>query len=242
MAPVDSSRFSMIVPAHNEERYIARCLEAIRAAAAHAGCAVETVVVLNRCTDQTGPIAESLGARCVVEDRKCLAAIRNRGVRESTGEIIVTIDADSWMSQNALAEVQRLLQSGRYVGGGSMVLPERWSIGIVFSFLAVVPYVIGRGVSCGMFWLNRATFDAVGGFDETLVSVEDLDFALRVRRFGNARGLRYGKLRRAFITTSCRKFDQFGDWYLFRNPRLVRQIFTGRNREAADGFYYEVRR
>jgi hypothetical protein len=93
-----------------------------------------------------------------------------------------------------------------------------------------------------MFWLTRATFDAVGGFDESLVSVEDLDFALRLKRFGKLRGLKYGKLRRTFITTSCRKFDQFGDWYLFRNPRLVRQIFTGRNREAADGFYYEVRR
>jgi glycosyltransferase involved in cell wall biosynthesis len=52
-----SPAISVIVPAHNEERYIARGLEAIRAAAAHAGCLVGTVVVLNRCTDQTGPIA-----------------------------------------------------------------------------------------------------------------------------------------------------------------------------------------
>jgi hypothetical protein len=92
-----------------------------------------------------------------------------------------------------------------------------------------------------MFWLKRGTFDAVGGFDETLVSVEDLDFALRLKHFGKSRGLRFGTLRRAHVTTSCRKFDHFGDWYLFRNPRLVRQIFSGRDRDAANGFYYDIR-
>ena len=93
-----------------------------------------------------------------------------------------------------------------------------------------------------MFWLKRETFEELGGFDESLLSVEDFDFAIRLKRYGKSRGLRYGTLRCAVVRTSCRKFDQFGDWYLFRNPRLVKLIFSGRNRKAADGFYYEVRR
>jgi hypothetical protein len=44
------------------------------------------------------------------------------------------------------------------------------------------------------------------------------------------------------IRTSCRKFDAFGDWYLVRNPQLVKRIFTGNDREAADLYYYEVDR
>jgi len=233
---------SVIVPAHNEERYLARCLASIGAAAANAGVHVEMVVVLNRCTDQTDSIARSFCAQRVVEDRRCLASIRNAGIRASAGDIVVTIDADSWMSPNAIAEALRCLASGRYVGGGCRILPDRWSLGIVFSLLAIAPYVVGRGVSGGMFWLKRETFEALGGFDESLFSVEDFDFAIRLKRLGKSRGLRYGTLRRAVIRTSCRKFDQFGDWYLFLNPRLVREIFTGRNRKAADGFYYEVRR
>jgi hypothetical protein len=85
-------------------------------------------------------------------------------------------------------------------------------------------------------------FEAVGGFDESLVSVEDLDFARRLRAFGRAKGKRYGTIRRHGITTSCRKVDHFGDWYLFRNPRLIRQLFKGTDREAADRLYYDIKR
>jgi len=65
---------------------------------------------------------------------------------------------------------------------------------------------------------------------------------LRLKAFGRARRKRYGTIVRDAATTSCRKFDRFGDWYLFRNPRLVKDIFEGTNRRAADKFYYDVER
>ena len=83
---------------------------------------------------------------------------------------------------------------------------------------------------------------AIGGFDETLVSVEDLDFAVRLKAHGQGRGQRYGTIWRNGITTSCRKCDQFGDWYIFLNPRLVKALFSGRNRHAADRFWYDADR
>jgi hypothetical protein len=56
-------------------------------------------------------------------------------------------------------------------------------------------------------------------------------------------GRKYGAIsRRNGIIVSTRKFDIFGDWYLFLNPRLVRGIFTGTDRQAADRFYYDVER
>jgi hypothetical protein len=65
---------------------------------------------------------------------------------------------------------------------------------------------------------------------------------LRMKALGQQRGLRYGTIWRHGITTSSRKFDQFGDWYLFKNPRLVKQIFSGQDRAAADHFYYDINR
>lgn len=108
--------------------------------------------------------------------------------------------------------------------------------------LVIAPYVIRCRVSGGLFWLQRETFETLGGFDECLISVEDLDFAERLEALGKEGGQRFGTLRRGRITTSCRKFDTFGDWYLFRKPRLVRQIFSGRDRTAADHFYYDTDR
>lgn len=233
---------SIAIPAHNEERYIARCIGSIASSAQTAGQPVEIVVALNRCTDRTQQIAESLGARCVVNDTKCIAAVRNSAVRATTTSAIATLDADSWMSSHTVSEILKRISDNRFIGGGAALWPERVSIGILFSLLMVAPYVISRGVSAGMFWFSREAFEAVGGFDESLVSAEDVDFGLRLKAHGRTCGRQYGTIHRHGITTSCRKFDQFGDWYLFRNPSLVRDIFSGTNRTAADHFYYDVKR
>jgi glycosyltransferase involved in cell wall biosynthesis len=233
---------SVAIPARNEERYIGRCLESVMRSAKRANQHIEVIVALDQCTDGTREIAESYRATCVVEDRKSIAAVRNAAVRASRAAAIVTLDADSWMSEGTVEEIIARVFDIRYVGGGTVVLPERWSVGIVFSVLAVMPYVLTHRVSIGMLWLLRDTFEALGGFNEEMVSVEDLDFALRLKALGRARGQKYGTIWRQGITTSCRKFDEFGDWYLFRNPRLVRRIFTGIDRAAADSFYYDVKR
>ena len=233
---------SVVIPAHNEENYIGRCIESILSSARLSGQSVQIVVALNRCTDRTQRIAASFGARCVVNDAKCIAAVRNTGVRATSAPAVATIDADSWMSPNTVPAILAKVYNPRYIGGGSSIRPERLSVGIFFSLLAVAPYVIKSGVSGGMFWFLRESFEAIGGFDETLVSVEDIDFALRLKAYGQTRGKRYGTIWRHGITTSCRKFDEFGDGYLFRNPLLVKAIFEGTNRRAADAFYYDVKR
>jgi glycosyltransferase involved in cell wall biosynthesis len=231
---------SVAIRAKDEEPYVGRCLESVMRSAERANQPVEVIVALDHCTDRTREIAESYGAWCVVEDRKSIGAVRNAAVRASSAPAIVTLDADSWMSQETVAAIIAHVFDIRYVGGGTVVLPERWSVGIVFSALAVMPYVLTHRVSMGMLWFLRVTFEALGGFNEEMVGVEDLDFALRLKALGRARGQKYGTIWRHGITTSCRKFDEFGDWYLFRNPRLVRRIFTGAHRAAAHNIYHDL--
>lgn len=240
--PVATDGISVIVPAHNEEAYLGRCLESVRTAARQVPGPVETVVVLNRCTDGTEAIAREFGAVVVREDACNLARIRNAGVRASRKPIVVTIDADSRMSANMLREVARRLATGRVVGGGVRVRAERMSIGIFFSTMTFIPKLVLERCWVCMFWTTRTAFDAIGGFNEELVSAEDVDFARRLRRYGRTRRLRYGLILRAHIVTSCRKFDRFGDWFLVRNRDLVKRILGGRDQAAADRFYYNVRK
>ncbi len=234
-------RFSVIVPARDEETRIGACLDSIRAAAAAAEpLETETIVVLNRCRDRTEEIARSRGARIVREDAKNLSKIRNAGARAARGEILVTVDADSTLSPRMLTEVDRALKTGRYVGGGVPIVPERISPGILLTGLALMIVLYPYGVpSAGAFWCRREDFEAIGGFDETRVLAEDVDFARRLRRYGRQRGLRYGTLRRAPIRTSCRKFDAFGDWYFLRRPSLLRKGLRGTDRPLADRIFYE---
>ncbi len=234
--------FSIIVPAHNEQNHIGACLESIEEAGRLVPCDYEIIVVLNRCTDGTEQIARDRGARIVTEPARNLSCIRNAGGAVARGEIIVTIDADSSMSPDMLAEIKRLLGLGRYIGGGVLVKMERLSPGIICTLLMIIPYILFLGVSGGLFWCLRKDFEAIGGFDENLVSAEDLDFARRLKAHGKSVGKRFKTILKAHIVTSARKFDMFGDWYLVRRPRLVWAILRGKNVEAAESFFYNVKR
>ncbi len=231
---------SVITPARNEELLINKCLNSVKAAAKEVSEAVEHIVVLNRSVDRTGEIAAQSGARVITDDSRNLSRIRNKGAEASKGNILVTIDADSQMTSNMLIEVLRNLDSGKYIGGGVKIVPERISFGILCSLLVVAPFVLWHGVSAGMFWCLRKDYEAIGGFDEKLVCVEDVDFGKRLKKYGKNLGKHYGTIRKAHIVTSCRKFDQFGDWYFVKNPLVVYRVFK-KDQKQADQFYYDAR-
>jgi len=235
-------RFSIIIPARNEEQHLPACLESIKAASEPFPDQVEIVVALNRCTDRTEEIAVQHGAKLVRDDSKNLARIRNAGAKAASGEVVVTIDADSRMTSNMLVEIDRLLRTDKFIGGGVWIWPERWSFGIVMTALVVTPLIVRHRVSGGLFWCQREDFETIGGFDENLSSLEDIDFAKRLKAHGKRDGRRFGTITKAHIVTSCRKFDTFGDWYLLRNPRMLWRIFGGRSQDDANRYWYDVER
>ena len=53
---------SVVIPAHNEEKYVERCIGSVNDAAVVFGGNVEIIVVCNRCTDRTAELAEKCGA------------------------------------------------------------------------------------------------------------------------------------------------------------------------------------
>jgi len=241
MGSESGSVISVCVPARNEERLIAACLESIRNAEQRLGEPVEIIVILNRCTDRTEEIARSFGAVIVHEDAKNLSKIRNMGAKHAQSPILVTIDADCRMSPNMLLEVKTRLDSGKVIGGGVLIKPERLSLGIFITSLVLGCLLLPLRVSAGLFWCRLSDFERVGGFDEDLLTGEDVDFALRLKRLGRSQNKRFATILRAHIIGSCRKFDEFGDWYLM-NPILLWKLASGRNRREADRLWYNVKR
>jgi glycosyltransferase involved in cell wall biosynthesis len=239
-----SMKFSIITPARNEERSIGACLKSIQAAAEPYQGQVESIVVVNRCTDGTERIARDQGAIIIHDDVKNLSKLRNAGAAVAQGQILITVDADSTMSPNLLVEVDRALVAGKFVGGGVYCKLERYSLGILCSSLMFLPFLLRYPFIAGggCFWCRRKDFEAIGGFDERLFSSEDADFARRLKRHGKRHGKRFKALFRAHITTSCRKFDQLGDWYVILHPWLLLTYVRGTNRQLADKLLYDVER
>src|SRR5690242_8462496 len=74
---------SVIIPAHNEERYLPATLEALKKQT-YGWC--EVIVVANGCTDRTAEVARGLCHRLIVLSQKSLGVARNLGARMAKGE------------------------------------------------------------------------------------------------------------------------------------------------------------
>ena len=229
--------FSIVIPARNEEKYLPECVEAI--SRAKKDYQLEIIVVVNRSTDKTEELARELSCRVTHSEAKNLSSIRNKGAELASGKYLITIDADSRMSEGMLVEIDKELSSEKYVGGGVLMFPERWSLGIILTGVMLLPVALRDLISGGLFFTKLDYFRAVGGFNEELVSAEDIDFARRLKAYGKTKGLKFKNLWRAHIVTSCRKFDRFGDWYFVLRPWLIWKGLRGRDRALADKVWYD---
>lgn len=216
----DFKKISIVVPAHNEEKYISGCLSVIDLASRNISQAVEIVVVLNRCDDSTGLIAKEFGAVTVTDESRCIAAVRNRGIAEATGDILITCDADSRLHPDSLKLVVEALSNPKIIGGGMPIRYDRRSWGIAASELCLDIAVKVTGLSAGAFWAETETFRALASFDENLLIVEDVEFAKRLRRYAKSHKKKMICLNQAPLLTSSRKFDHFGDWSFFKMATL----------------------
>jgi glycosyltransferase involved in cell wall biosynthesis len=234
--------FSIIIPARNEERWLPLCLDSIREAAREIAEKIEIIVVVNRSHDRTAEIAASAGAVVIESEAKNLAILRNCGCRVARGKFLITIDADSRMSKNMLVAINAVLLRGDVVGGAVPILPERWSVGICVTALMLLPIAVRYGISGGLFFLSREDFEVISGFNEELCSVEDIDFARRLKEHGKISGRKFKILFNTHIVTSCRKFDRFGDWYMVRHPGEFLRLLRGRDQVLANKFWYDFER
>lgn len=230
---------SVIIPAHNEEKYVVRCIRSVQKAAEQFGGGVEIIVVCNRCTDRTAELAEANGARVVYNEDRCIAKVRNAGIAASRGRYIMTIDCDNRMTSGTIREACGMLRSGRYIGGGAPIRFERYSLPLKLNdIICRIGFRI-TGLYSGIFWAEKSTLDDIGGFPDKR-AMEDVMLAKKLKGYGKKHGKKYGCLRRNYLINSTRKYDDLGDWLYFKlllnNAGAMIKAAFGNTRELDELF------
>src|SRR3989344_7510783 len=144
-------RFSIVVPALNEARYIADTLDSIKRQDFTGSW--EVIVVDNASTDNTAIIAERLGARVVKETRLGICYARQKGTELAQGEIVISTDADTVFKNNWLTNIDKAFQANKncvavagpckYTNGP--LWGEIYPI-LLFGFVYIVSKLTGRVV------------------------------------------------------------------------------------------------
>lgn len=244
MSAGSAPRFSLVVPAFNEERLLPRLLDSVDVArAAYGPDAIEVIVADNGSTDCTAEIATAQGCRVAPVEKRVIAAARNAGARVARGEIVAFVDADHQVHPRIFHEIDRALATGRVVAGASGARMERLSVGIAATYLTLVPIVILTGMDTGVVFCRKVDFEAVGGFDESRLVAEDVMFLVALRRLGKSRGQKLVRLRKAKVIASTRKFDEFGDWHYF--PLMfhgLRHLLKRGDTTFTDRYWYKPKR
>jgi hypothetical protein len=164
---------SVVIPALNEERTIAHCVEKAKKALAALGTPGEVLVADNGSTDRTREVASALGARVVpVEGRGYGRALRG-GFAAAKGRYLIMADADgSYDFEQAPRYVERLREGRDFVVGnrfkgriapGAMPFLNRYLGTPVLTAVMNLLFRTGLGdVNCGMRGLTKSAFDRMG--------------------------------------------------------------------------------
>jgi glycosyltransferase involved in cell wall biosynthesis len=235
-----------VIPARNEERYLARLLDTVEEAAARyrgGPEAIEIVVSDNVSTDGTAALARRRGARVVAVEKRRIGAVRNGGARAARGEIVCFVDADFRIHPETFNVIEDSLTGG-VVAGTTGARMERMSLGIAAIYSLLVAAAWLTSMDTGVIFCRRADFDRIAGYREDMLVAEDVWFLWTLRRLGRGRGQKLVRARGAKAVASARKFDEHGDWHYITN--LVRSVYwvlfdRPSLRNFAERYWYRAR-
>ena len=164
-------QLSIIIPALNEERSIGACVcAAMDAIGRFEGMAGEVIVADNGSMDQTGRIAQSMGARVVSVTKPGYGNALVCGLRAARGEYLVMADADGSYDFKETALFIEKFKSGydvvignRFKGKiekASMPLLHRYLGTPILTWIANLLFKTGVGdINCGMRAITKRAFD-----------------------------------------------------------------------------------
>src|SRR5437762_2582847 len=103
---------SFIIPAHNEELWIGKCLDSIVTSMQTIREPYEVIVVDDASTDSTPLIAQQMGVRTLRVEHRKISAVRNAGARAATGEMFFFVDADTQVNERAVRAALAAVRAG----------------------------------------------------------------------------------------------------------------------------------
>ena len=178
---------SFVIPVKNDADRLRRCLRSIRLGQ-HTAADIEILVADNGSTDGSAEVGIAEGATVLALPDVRLGALRNHAAARASAPIIAFVDADHEVGAEWTDAALAALADPAVAAAGAPYhapTPGTW---VQRFYDRLRERADGRvdvdWLGSGNIAIRRAVFDAVGGFDTSLETCEDVDLCRKVRASG----------------------------------------------------------
>ena len=207
--PIANPVVSVIIPTYCEEEAIEGCLKSVNNQ--RFSGRIETIVVDSHSPDNTRGVAKSCADKVLDLKARGVGKARNAGAKIAEGEILLFLDADTYLESNfveelcgAFADRKVVCVSGILRSLERMELLDRLFAVTHYGFTNKLAEISARlgfplfpSVCCGA---RKMAFEQVGGFPEDIAVAEDIGFSRRMGKVGkcvvNNKATAYTSVRR----------------------------------------------
>jgi glycosyltransferase involved in cell wall biosynthesis len=170
------SKIAVIVPVHNQEKYIGRCLRSLL----QQNCPREDyeIVVIDDASSDRTPYALELFSEEITLIRNAenlgLPGALNRGIRATRAPFIVRVDSDDYVNANFLAILQLYLSNNHYMDAAAcdyLVVDDREEV-------LARKNCLEEPIACGIMFRAEQLLD-IGLYDENFLLCEERELRIR---------------------------------------------------------------
>lgn len=206
-------KFSVIVPAYNEEKYIQKTLQVLRE---QTYANFEVIVKDGKSRDRTAKIAKQFADKVISASDSSAADARNQGAHHAHGDVLVFMDADTLLPTDAFERFVKLMSGENIVGVSCRKVPQNGDIldramyeFVNFSTFASCKMRLG-GAHGNCMLVRRSVFERIGGFNPDIIVAEEQDLVRRAMKFG-----RYLFLLDFNVVENPRRLQKWGRFRLY---------------------------
>ncbi|MBN1278404.1 MAG: TIGR04283 family arsenosugar biosynthesis glycosyltransferase [Chlorobiaceae bacterium] len=194
------SGISIVIPTCNEENCIDETLQKLLAITVNYSN-VE-IIVADASTDRTAEIVSDYPVK-LCRPEKGRSRQMNAGAQLAEHRTLYFLHADTLPPERFIDDILEAVENGKKAGCFQMQFDDPHPIMGLYGWFTRVPLSICRGGDQSLF-ISKDLFCTIGGFDENMLVMEDIDIIQRIERQSSFHILD------SHVVTSARKYHKNG--------------------------------